>query len=222
MSDAETEIHSVHCNRCRLRTNHRLLQSHVDAGADEHQGFEWRTEYEMFVCLGCDEVVLRRTHWFSEDPQESVAYFPPAASRWVPGWRWRLPGHISDLLGEVYTALQAGSLSLAMMGARAIIETAMVQTVGDHGNFPANLNQMEQAGHLSANNRQYLQVALDAGSASAHRAHRPTPDQVNTVMDIVENLLHSLFVLAKQTAALKAAIPPRPKIKKALTPSKTK
>lgn len=32
-----------------------------------------------------------------------------------------------------------------------------------------------------------------------------------TVMDIVENLLHSLFVLGKRTAELKAAIPPRPK-----------
>jgi hypothetical protein len=29
-------------------------------------------------------------------------------------------------------------------------------------------------------------------------------------MDIVENLLHSLFVLARPSAALKAAIPPRP------------
>jgi hypothetical protein len=36
-------------------------------------------------------------------------------------------------------------------------------------------------------------------------------------MDIVENLLHSLFVLEKQTTALKEGIPARPVVKKKKT-----
>lgn len=67
---------------------------------------------------------------------------------------------------------------------------------------------------MSKANRKFLEVALDAGNAAAHRAHVPTTEQMNTVMDIVENLLHSLFVLEKPTTALKDAIPPRALTKK--------
>jgi hypothetical protein len=86
----------------------------------------------------------------------------------------------------------------------------MIKKVGDYGSFPLNLKAMEDGGYLSSKNRQYLAVALDAGSASAHRAHRPGVQEMNTVMDIAENLLHSLFVLEKKTKALEATIPPRP------------
>jgi hypothetical protein len=59
-----------------------------------------------------------------------------------------------------------------------------------------------------------LEVALDAGSASMHRAHRPTVKQMNTVMDIVENFLHSAFVLEETAPVLEAGIPARPARKK--------
>jgi hypothetical protein len=101
-----------------------------------------------------------------------------------------------------------------MMGARTAIETAIVSKVSDHGTFAGNLQALEDAGHLSKTNRKYLEVALDAGNASAHRAHCPTAGQMDTVMDIAENLLHSLFGLEKRSTALKAGIPPRPAAKK--------
>jgi len=213
----QSALFKAHCNGCRQTTNHRVLKSHVDTGSDDEQGFAWRTEYTMLECCGCNEVVLKREYWFSEDPGSVIAFFPPSASRWPPRWQWSLPTSIRLLLSEVYIALQANSLSLAMMGARAIIETAMITKVGDHGNFNSNLLAMEEAGHISKNNRKFLEVAVDAGSASAHRAHRPDAKQIDTVMDIVENLLHSLFVLEKQTTALKEGIPARPVVKKKKT-----
>jgi len=210
------EVFSVHCNHCRRTTNHRVLKSCIHTGSDDEQGFWWRTAYDMLECCGCNEVVLRRNHHFSEDPDNEITFFPPPASRWLPQWRWSLPVPINSLLAEVYTALQADSLSLAMMGTRAIIETAMVRKVGDHGTFRNNLQAMEVDGHISKGNRKVLEVALDAGSAAAHRAHRPDARQMNTVMDIVENLLHSLFVLERQTKALQKEIPPRPSKAKSL------
>ena len=168
----------------------------------------------MFQCRGCEEVVLRRIYWFSENPGEVETFFPPRVSRWLPPWRYSLPVDISVLLTEVYTALQADSCSVAMMGARAIIESAMVTKVGDKGSFQKNLKAMENAGFLSTRNRTFLDAALDAGSASIHRGHRPDAQQLDTVMDIVENLLQSLFVLEKATKRLKQATPARPSAKK--------
>jgi hypothetical protein len=64
-------------------------------------------------------------------------------------------------------------------------------------------------------------VAFDAGSASAHRSHVPDQDQINTVIDIVENMLQSVFVLEKKAKALKGVIPPRQKIASLKRVSKT-
>jgi len=152
----QTKLAKVHCNQCRHATNHRILKSISNSGSDEEQGFFWRTEYEMLECCGCEEVVLRRDYMFSEDPASEVTFFPPPASRWLPSWRWSLPGTTGALLGEIYTALQANSLTLAMMGARAVIETAIIQKVGDHGTFKDNLQAMEDGGHVSKANRKYL------------------------------------------------------------------
>jgi len=174
----------------------------------------------MFECCGCSSVVLRQTHWFSDDPEDTVTFYPPPASRWLPQWRLSLPHKIRDLLEQVYKALQANSLTLAMMGARAILDTAIIDTVRDHGTFTKNLQEMKDNGYLSAKNCEYLKVAFDAGSASAHRSHVPDQDQINTVIDIVENMLQSVFVLEKKARALKSAIPPRPDIASVKSTSK--
>jgi hypothetical protein len=170
----------------------------------------WRTQFDMLECCGCEEVILRRTISGSEDPDPSTTFYPPEAARWSPKWKYSLPPLIRIFLEEIYTALQADSRCLAMLGARTVIETAMISKVGDQGTFAQNLQALEKAGYVSKTNLKYLEVALDAGSATAHRAHRPTTEQLDTVMDIVENLLHSLFVLEKPSARLKASIPARP------------
>lgn len=203
-------IEKLHCNSCRITTKHLLLKTHRDTGSDEERGFYWQTDSEMFECCGCSSVLLRQTHHFSEDPEPEVTFYPPPASRWLPQWQWSLPHKLRGLLAQIYKALQANSLSLAMMGARAILDTAIIDTVGDHGSFGKNLEAMKNKGYLSVKNCEYLDVAFDAGSASAHRSHNPDQDQINTVMDIVENMLQSLFVLEKKAKALKGAIPPRP------------
>jgi Domain of unknown function (DUF4145) len=215
---SEDKLVKVHCNQCRYSTNHRVLKSITDSGNDDEAGFWWQTTHTMLQCCGCDEVVLRRRFLFSEDlPNEEVSYFPPPASRWLPPWHWSLPSPLHSLMQELYRALQADSLTLAMMGSRALIDQAIVRKIGDKGTFKDNLQALEAAGHLSRTNRKYLEAAFDAGSAAAHRAHRPDADQVNTVMDIVENLLQSLFVLEKHTKKLEAATPQRPAIKNKTT-----
>jgi len=88
---------------------------------------------------------------------------------------------------------------------------AMINKVGDCGSFNQNLDAMEKQNYISRNNKEYLATALDAGSAAIHRGHRPDEDDLNRVMDIVENFLHSIYVLGGHAKQLKANTPPRPK-----------
>ncbi len=139
-------IEHLPCNSCRRNTKHLLLKTHVDSRSDEEQGVSWQTKSEMFECCGCSSVLLRQIHEVSDDPEQDIAFFPPAASRWLPQWRWSLPPKIRNLLAQVYKSLHADSLSLAMMGARAILDTAIIDTVTDHGAFNRNLKAMKEKG----------------------------------------------------------------------------
>ena len=48
------------------------------------------------------------------------------------------------------------------------------------------------------------------GHASSHRGYKPSADDMNVVIDIVENLIHN-ELLAEQAQSLKATTPPRKK-----------
>jgi len=157
---------------------------------------------------------MRRVDWCSEDdPQDGPnppTFFPPRVSRRKPDWVSRESGvePYQDLLEEVYTALHADSRRLAMMGARALIDMVITNTVGDQGNFGKGLDELEKRDLIGKRDRKIIDAAVDAGSAAAHRGHRPKVDEVNVVIDIVERMIHAEILDAK-AKELAASTPPR-------------
>jgi hypothetical protein len=114
------------------------------------------------------------------------------------------------LLGEIYRALDADNRALPMMGARALVDMVMVDKVGDVGGFGTKLKRLREEGFISSKNQEILDIALDAGSAAAHRGFAPKESDVHVVMDIVENLLQSVYVFDKTAREIKKATPRRP------------
>jgi hypothetical protein len=114
------------------------------------------------------------------------------------------------VLDEIYRSLDANNSRLPMMGARTIVDMVMVEKVGDLGSFAAGLKALEKEGFVSPKNREVLEAVLDAGSAAAHRGHAAKMENVNTTMDIVENMLQAVYVLQDAAQKLKQSTPPRP------------
>ncbi len=199
-----------------LRILHASVKTVVESNSEYVEEMEddlrWITTFEMLQCLGCREIVLRRTVDWEADMESSVTYFPPATSRNPPKWRFRLgvPAQLKRLLTEIYRSLDADTFSLPLMGARALLDMVMVGKVGDMGSFQGKLKELEKAGYVSSRNREVLEAAVDIGSAAAHRGHAATSDEIHTVMDIVENLIQSVYVLEGDAQKLKATTPPRP------------
>jgi hypothetical protein len=96
-----------------------------------------------------------------------------------------------------------------MMGIRTIVDVTIQNLVGDKGGFGAGLEALIKAGVVSDKQKAFLLDAVEAGHASAHRGHNPDEKDVNTAMDIVENIVQSAFVLSGQGAQLKRKTPPR-------------
>lgn len=206
------------CRHCLRETKHIVIGLRNTSDEAEVEGFghiDWSDSYEMLECAGCETVCLRQTHCFSEEPEPKVTYYPPAVSRRMPLWRYKSPHRIADLMGEVYMALHNDSRSLALMGARTIVDLLLVDKVGDTGTFGSKLQMLEAQGFVGKQSIAILEAALDAGSAAAHRAFKPTTEQLNQVMDIVENLLQSVYVLEKSAAEIRKATPKRPGKKRA-------
>ncbi|MBK6456503.1 MAG: DUF4145 domain-containing protein [Gemmatimonadetes bacterium] len=120
-----------------------------------------------------------------------------------------LPDLEQKLLQEVYRAIAADSPRLSLMGARALVDMLIVRTIGDTGTFAQKLMKLEADGFVSRVNREVLDAVLEAGNASAHRGFEPSSRQLQTVMDIVENLLQSQL-LHGSAQELKKTVPPRP------------
>jgi Domain of unknown function (DUF4145) len=213
------------CNRCHTDTLHDLLKEVSDTVEDEvvMEGGELVTTWEettnqMFECRGCKSVLLRRTWIFSEHDIKNVQYFPPPVARQKPNWFYTLPLDLQSLLSEIYRSLDADTRALPMMGARAVLDRVIVDTIGDVGSFEQKLKKLEADRHISSKGREILDIALDAGNAATHRGYAPTVQNVQSVMDIVENLVHSTYVLESVAKEIKKNTPPRPPPKKTNNP----
>lgn len=207
------KITKAPCRACHRETNHTILASHELSKTEEVPGLGeiwWSRSYEMLACCGCDDsVLLRETSSWSEDPEPTSTYYPPPISRSLPNWRNKLPTKLRSLLREIYAALQADSRTLALMGARTLVDVAVLDKIGDVGTFQQKLEKMEQGGFVGRQNREFLAAALDAGNAAAHRGYSPNINQLNHVMDIVENLLQAVYVLHGAAEELKKSTPQR-------------
>jgi len=223
MTPEKQEIERVHCNQCRQETKHFVVAKRVQRGnapVDKNNplceiSVSWVTTYTMLECCGCENVTLRRLFCFSEwAPDEyEEDYYPPPISRSMPIWNADLPDEWRELLKEVYAALHPNSGCLALMGTRTLVELYMNDQAGDVGGFAQKVKMLEQQGLISKPNKIFLETALDAGHAAAHRGHKPEIDELNQVMDIVENLLQG-YVLVKTAENLKKKTPARNRKKK--------
>ena len=124
-------------------------------------------------------------------------------------WRWR--PSIFGLLVErvelsadddVMAALQAG------LGLRAAMDMVLSDTVGDdERNFFEKLDRFEALGLIGKTQRDQFAAALDVGHAAAHRGYAPPSDDLEHVVDILENVLISVYKLKDAAIKLKRNTP---------------
>jgi Domain of unknown function (DUF4145) len=209
MCEITNEVQKSHCNKCSHETDHYMVATRTQSDSDAGYDVSWSTTYSMLECCGCHEISLRRSLWHSEYIDPEVEYYPPAISRRLPIWLDNVKNKdIQSLLKEIYAALHNDSRRLALMGARAIVDMIMQEKVGDIGGFSKKLANLVSQGVITSLNKEILDAALEAGSAAAHRGHTATVSEVNSVIDIVENLMQ-VDILKIAADDLKLNTPPR-------------
>jgi hypothetical protein len=211
----------AHCNECLKVTNQTLLYE-KDFKAESQLGNRFTIDhYQTLQCNGCEHITFRlveiRDHITNKDgsPYEHEIYYPPEKLRQQPKWLVDLVAEhdqfsIFALLDEIYSALYAGSNSLVAIGIRSLIDLVMIAKVGDRGRFDFTLLAFQEAGFIAPKQKDFIMNTIDAGSASAHRGHRPQTEDLTLLLNIAESLIQTVFIFPKQSEVASKLIPPRP------------
>lgn len=221
-----------HCPKCGPNRIAEIVAEHVDFSKDEHTWYE--AKHRVLKCCGCETVYHQKASCFSEDYdhvensetgqyeieyQETLTYWPAPARRRRPDWldEWEIEdGTLYRILEETYNALDVDSRILAGIGIRTAFDRASeVLKVDPNLPFKQKLEELEKNGKIGREERNDLEVLTDAGGAAAHRAWQPSPEEIITLMDTMENFIKRTFVMRSRIDKLKGKIPPRmPKIPK--------
>jgi uncharacterized protein DUF4145 len=200
------------CSSCLTKTRHTVLHE-VSRRTEDGEYDEW---YGLLECAGCATIsTVHQARYLGDGTVEHVFYPPPMARR-MPKWAsfmmldGEAEGVVQDLLKEIHQAMQGDMRRLAAMGMRALLEHVMIAKVGDHGSFTSHLDAFEKGGYISLIRRDAIRTILDVGDAATHRSFKPTMDELNTALDVVEGVLAAIYDHSERTAKLGDRVPPRP------------
>jgi hypothetical protein len=228
---SKESIMKTHCNHCSDKTNHHILHEEKTAWSeefDEHSSIYGGEKYILLKCAGCDNVKLLRQSWFSEATDEDGDYvidetsYPPATDRRRPDWLSEITeifdfdeqseNHaIKGMLLEVYVACQNDQRRLAILGVRALLEHIMIMKVGELKTFKDKLDKFLEERYISMSQKNVLDHVLEAGHAAMHRFYNPSKKDLKIVVDIMENIIQTVFIHEKAAVSVAKRVPARTK-----------
>ena len=207
------------CGKGRRAAVHGVVEERWE---DEHL---WQhTQHRLLQCQGCEKIYYQQESQFSEDCEmteegwdvpSTFRYWPKLSTHKQPDWKNKLgkvDEVLSSLLDDVYTAHDHELAVLTAIGMRTAFDraTSLVR-IDPELSFNKKLDQLMHDGRIGKDERQALDALTDAGNAAAHRAWRPSAEQLTTMLLVLEGFLHRTFVYGADAQKLKHAVPPRPK-----------
>jgi hypothetical protein len=213
----------ANCSSCGGQRNCDILGEHDQRGGDDF--LDWSTEWYILRCRGCEHVFVQTVGTNSEDydnyyddrgeqvthHNETIEYWPALSKRQMPDWINLITVKGADesilmgALAELYGALNNDLFMLAGIGMRTSFDAASeLLGVDPDKSFKEKLNALVVAGHIGKLDQGRLEALVDAGSASAHRGWKPTADDLDTMMELLEHFLHEAFVAPEKKRRLDA------------------
>lgn len=219
-----------HCPTCGPNRNAVIVAEHARTTEDEKAPVWVSTEYFILRCSGCDEIYFRQDSRCSEDYDmvenvhtgeieqtvaSKITYWPAPNKRSNPNWIswvWAVDRKLDELFTETYTALNNDAPILAAIGVRTILDHVS-ETLGvdPASPFCEKLEALQSSGKIGADEKETLSILTDAGGAAAHRGWKPSDEQLNMLVTIIESFVYRTVILQSEAEKLKAAIPPKPK-----------
>ena len=202
------------CPRCGHDRIADIVASHQERWFDEDARVGATVNRRILQCRGCETVFFQKESWPDEQFPGEHKIHGPHVTHWPPPPAPDRVGQLGDgtlrsLLCEVYGALNAGHRVLAAVGVRTALDRAMVLCgAKETSDFQGKREELRERGVIGKGELETLRTLVDAGSAAAHRAWKPTPEELSTLIDGIESFLRRTLVLTNAVKTIE--VPPRP------------
>lgn len=206
-----TELRSP-CRYCGHSTVHLVRRSMEVASRDGDASFsvDFRDDYQILECKGCQEVRFRHSHENSEDTigdefeQHSlvtVELYPNDSPSLVDGVEF-VPGHVRQVYEESVKALRDSLVILAGVGIRATVE-AMCKDLGIEGRYLwQRIDGLADNGYLASSGVEHLKLVKDMGNAAAHEIRSYPIADLRLALDVTEHALRAAYVMPEKGSRL--------------------
>jgi hypothetical protein len=138
-------------------------------------------------------------------------FFKDNTSAGKPDWYDYLGDTQKALILEIDSALSNKLEALPTIGLRTLLETIMVEKIGDIGGFAEKVKRFTEDGYVTPKMSEALSHVLNAGNASAHRAYFPSREDLITCVELVKHLMHGIYILRPSTQKVADNTPKRGK-----------
>ncbi|MDH4550870.1 MULTISPECIES: DUF4145 domain-containing protein [Pseudomonas] len=199
------------CEKCKIEQRHVVEASARSRwDSDDWSGI---TEYEVIRCLNCDSLSFRREssdsegYFYDHENEEyisdvSVDLYPNrTAGRFKIEEHWQLPPEVRAIYDELITAMNSEQPILAGLAFRILIEMICKEQAAIGKNLFAKIDDLKTKGVLTNAGADILHKLRSMGNDSAHEAKPSTSKQLILAMDVVENLLQSVYIHPAQAKA---------------------
>ncbi|MBY0403820.1 MAG: DUF4145 domain-containing protein [Cyanobacteria bacterium] len=219
------------CNDCKKETNHEAKGDPIFHSSDA-------VTWELWQCSGCEDVFLQKQiistkgielDEENEEPETEIQFerIPPKLTYPLPSWinnmqdpqspaneqeyLGQVNTSVSQLMKEIYIALNHNALNLACTGLRTVLDCVFRDKVGNnvrkYANFGEKLEAMIAQHLITPDQKEILDSVIKMGNASAHNGHTPKPHILNQALQITEHLLIMIYIHPQQAESLRSSIP---------------
>lgn len=208
------EVYKLPCRMCDIETNHIVLKSVKNRWSEEIaevQGFE---NFEIVMCKGCDQMSFRSTAGCSEDyffdemegpiyPEHEQLFPSRIAGRKHLRDIYYLPAEIQKIYTETHGALCSKFNVLSGAGVRILIESVCKENNAKGNNLERRIDDLVTKGILTKQEALTLHSTRILGNRTVHEIIAPKDIELDVAMDIVENLIKTVYIIPKKAEKLK-------------------
>lgn len=127
--------------------------------------------------------------------QDESIFFRRNLSSTKPDWYDFLDDTQKALISEIDNAMRNELKALPTIGLRTLLETIMVEKIGDSNTFKEKVRLFTKEGYVTPKMAEALSHVLDAGNASAHRAYFPCKEDLTACVELVKHLMQGIYIL---------------------------
>jgi ribosomal protein L44E len=196
----------IFCNKCKRDTNHDLRGSYEHRHEIETEQWDgwWGELCHLYACAGCESPTLMVIFEWSEDEPETTFWPPRTEDSHEAKQFHKLPAPLGKIYEESVEALNSGSMVLCTLGLRTLIEGVCNDKRLKGYNLQEKIDGLRKF-LPSGNIVKYLHGFRFSGNQAAHKLTALTKQEARRALEVMDDLLMTLYDLDYKASLLKHA-----------------